>query len=82
MMGNDWSDGLWMGVAMFVFWGGIIALIALAIRGGRNSATGDRHHHHSPGAREILEERFAKGEISEDEFQVRRQVLAQRRNRP
>lgn len=65
--------GLWMGLWMVLFWVGIIAVIAYAIRGGRSTGTGDGHR--APSAREILEERFARGEISEDEFEGRKQVL-------
>lgn len=72
MMG--WGGGLWMWLGMVVFWVGIIAVIAYAIRGGRSTGTGDGYR--GPSAREILEERFARGEISEDELRDRKQVLA------
>lgn len=48
-----WGDGLWMGVWMLIFWGGLVALIASAIRGGRSGRTGDGYG--APGALEILE---------------------------
>lgn len=52
----------------------LVALIALAMKSGLGDRLFDGRR--SPGALEILEERFASGEISEDEFQARRQALA------
>lgn len=71
MMG--WGGGLWMWLGMVLFWVGILAVIAYAIRGGRSAGAGDGYR--APSAREILVERFARGEISEDEFEGRKQVL-------
>ena len=53
---------------MLVFWGGIAALIVLALRG-----SSERREHSD--ARDVLEERFAKGELSEEEFEQRMRVL-------
>ena len=54
----------------------LVALIAFAMKSGLTERFVDGRRPH--GAFEILEERFAKGEISEDEFQTRRQALAPR----
>jgi putative membrane protein len=74
MDGGGWS---WIGVAlmMLIFWGGLGALIVFLVRvfGGRPSQGEDRHLR--PDAREILAERFARGEISEEEFEQRARVL-------
>lgn len=51
----------------------LVALIAFAMRSGLTDRLVDRRR--APGALEILEERFARGEISEDEFQARSQAL-------
>jgi putative membrane protein len=59
---------------MLFFWIAVVALVAFAARSGRADATGDGFRARSP--REILEERFARGEISEEEFEGRKQVLA------
>lgn len=68
-----WGGGYGMfgGLMMLVFWGVIIALIVLAVRwfsdgGGR---TGRRD------AMDTLRERFAAGEIDEEEFNRRKRVL-------
>jgi uncharacterized membrane protein len=63
-----------MGLWMLVFWGGIIALIADAVRGGSSGRTGVGHR--APDAGELFEGRFASGEISEEEFLGRRRALA------
>lgn len=70
----DGMNGLGMGLGMVVFWVALIAVIVYAVRAGQNSTTGDRAPR--PDARQILEERFARGEISEDELHNRRQALA------
>ena len=73
-----WGNSGWNWVAMFlmmaVFWGGIIVLVVYAFRGWGGERT-DRRRDGRSDARDILEERFAKGEISQDEFEERRQVL-------
>ena len=75
-----WTDG-WGGriggtVMMLVFWGGLIALVVFLARGfGTWSSQRRGPDRREPDAREILAERFARGEISEDEFEQRRRVL-------
>ncbi len=66
MMG--WFGG---GIMMIVFWALFIALIVWIVReaGGRNARSG------SP-ALDILKERYAKGEISKEEFESKRKDLA------
>lgn len=75
---NDgWGAGAWLAMIlmMLVFWGGLIAVVVLAVRGGFRSArpTGTS----SPGldADRLLAERYARGEIDEDEYRQRREVL-------
>lgn len=60
---------LWGAFMMLFFWGGLIALAVWAARSltGRDSTRGDvdddRHR-----ALSLAEERYARGEISRDEF--------------
>ena len=85
---RDWNDGHWgagdwlaMTSLMVLFWGAVIVLVIWAVRriAGRDSA--------EPGpeprldARELLAERFARGEIDEDEFRRRGQALEDSRAR-
>jgi putative membrane protein len=55
--------------SMLVFWGGLIALIVWTVR-----TTSDRTRPQSR-ALGILEERYARGEIDQDEFEQRRRTL-------
>lgn len=76
MMDGGWS---WIGggLMMILFWGGVIALIVFLARGGaRSSEGGDRPRVRD--ARDVLAERFARGEISQDEFEQRKRVLERR----
>ena len=55
---------LFGGIFMFIFWGG---LIALAIWGITKLTRRDTHLTHSP--MEIAKERYARGEITKDQFE-------------
>jgi putative membrane protein len=72
MWGWGWGD-MWIGgLMMLVFWVALIAAIVwLAHSLGGRPTPDDRS-----GARRILDERFASGEISEEEYQRRRQALS------
>lgn len=68
------GGGGWMFLWMFLFWGGVILLILWAVRLGSGGARASG----PPGqqrAVEILEERYARGEIDRKEFEERRAVL-------
>lgn len=65
------TGGWWMFLAMLAFWGGLIALIVGAVR-----STSDRSPAQPQGrALDILEGRYARGEIDHDEFEQRRRTL-------
>lgn len=64
------------GGLMMVLWSVLLAAsvlggIWLVVRGARASGGSPS----SPGAMDILEERYARGEIDRDEFEERRQAL-------
>ena len=78
-----WGGGFGMagGLMMLVFWGAIIALIVFAVRGfaagsgpARGFSAGSRSGGKSDAA-EILRERYAKGEIDEEEYERRKAKL-------
>lgn len=81
MMGyynGNWGVGDWlvMGAMMLVFWGSVIALVVWVAQSNRSgdqqpSNRGPR----TDGPDEILAERFARGDIDEDEFQRRRELM-------
>jgi putative membrane protein len=60
---------------MLLFWVGVVVLIVWGVRQiGGNTSSNDAGNR----ALEILEERFARGEIDADEFQRRRSELERR----
>ena len=71
--------GWWMvmTLAMILFWGGVIALIVWLLREGaaaRRSTT----PHGNETAIDILDRRFAAGDLSVEEYHERRQLLDDR----
>jgi putative membrane protein len=84
---DTWMHGGWgwgwmflMMVMMLLFWGAIIAAVVWLIR----SAAVGRSAPEVPVSREtplqILDRRFAEGELSEEDYRARREVLAGRGN--
>ncbi|HEX6263035.1 MAG TPA: SHOCT domain-containing protein [Actinomycetota bacterium] len=75
MMGDGWGGWIWGALMMLLFWGGLIALVVFLVRGSPSRTSHGEERRRGPEARDILAERFARGEISEDEFEQRRRVL-------
>jgi putative membrane protein len=80
MMGwyGGWGWGAWlaMTLVMLLFWGLIIAggiAVVRSLRPGPSDGRGT-----SSDALRLLDERFARGEIDEDEYRKRRDLLAGR----
>jgi putative membrane protein len=69
----EWHSGwawFWMGVLMLVFWGLVTwVVVTLVRRADRPRGGSDRD------AQEILDERYAKGEIEDDEYQRRSELI-------
>lgn len=76
MMMWGWRDGSWIGLLfMVLFWVGVIALVVWGVRQGGSTpgaAAGPNR------ALDILEERFARGEIDLEEFELRRSALTRK----
>jgi len=76
MMGYGWGMGVgW--IFMLVFWVALIALIVWVVTrllptSGTREASGDR----TETPEEILDRRFASGEITPEEYEKARDVLA------
>lgn len=77
MHGGDfgWGWMVLMVVIMVLFWAAVILGIVWLVRGG---ATGDWSLpvRRSETAADILERRFAEGDLTVDEYRARREVLA------
>ena len=77
--GWDWGWGHMMfgGFMMVAFWSGIILLIVLAVRWlGSGPSHGAGLPPSGKRALDILQERFARGEIDKAEFEERKQSLS------
>jgi putative membrane protein len=68
--GVGWS--IVMTLVMLVFWGGIAAFMVYALRG---ALSGRSPNGAKPDPKQILADRFAQGEIDEDEYRSRLKVL-------
>ena len=73
MMWEFGTGGGWMILMMVLFWGGTIFLVIWGVRqfSGRSLPTGNR-------AMEVLEERYARSEITGEEFESMRHTLSDR----
>ena len=74
---GGWGAGDWlaMSLMMVVFWGAVIALILWLVRSARADRHADTRTPPSAGADNVLAERYARGEIDDDEFTRRRNLL-------
>jgi putative membrane protein len=85
MWHGNWSGADWvlMSVGMLVFWAAVIGGILWLVR-----TTGARSHNHPDGgslnkraepdgatARDVLDSRYAGGELSDDDYRARRDTL-------
>ncbi len=80
--GWGWGGWILMGLLMVVFWAVVITLVILAIRYFTSDRSGAGATRPAPGpnrAEELLAERFARGEIDEDEFRQRMALLREHR---
>lgn len=67
----DHMFGWGMGFPMMIlFWGAVIIFIIWAIQGSRNSNKNEK------SALDILKERYAKGEITKEEFEQKKKDIA------
>ena len=69
-----WGGWVVMTMMMLAFWALVIFAVVAIFRGvGNSSGPVERNSRRDP--REILQERFARGEIDVDEYEARAQVL-------
>lgn len=84
-LADTWMHGGWgwgwmalMMVVMLVFWGAVIVGIVWLVRGVGGGSWGRGRSVRKETPVEILDRRFAEGEISEEDYRARREVLAGR----
>lgn len=84
---GGWQGGVWgmmgpgmmggfgvMGLGMVVFWGLIIWLVVALARGSTGPVSYDSGH--ADSALEVLRKRYARGEISKEEYEEKKKDLA------
>lgn len=76
---GSWGTGAWilMALVMLLFWGGVVSVVILLLRRGQGPAAPGPYGSDAPHdeAERILNERFARGEIDENELTARRAAL-------
>ncbi|MDH6244050.1 SHOCT domain-containing protein [Mycobacterium sp. OTB74] len=77
--GGGWGGWIMMTVTMVLFWGGLIVAAVWGIRAlsGSGSGRDQVSAPAAPRAEDVLAQRFARGEIDEEEFQRRMALLHQ-----
>lgn len=73
--GGGWGGAVFGAAMMLIFWGGLAWLAVYLFRSLGRSDRGEGPASPGPSAREVLAERFARGEISTQEFTERLRVL-------
>ena len=77
--GGMWDDGgmgWWWIVPMIVFWGSAVALVVWGV--GRVTGGKDRRPETDDTSLEIARKRFARGEITREEFEELREAVERR----
>lgn len=74
---GDWNGWAWvaMSASMLAFWGLVIWGVASVVRSSSRAAADSPAGRAPRDPEEILRERFARGEIDENEYERRRDVL-------
>lgn len=79
MWNGGWSGMFFGGLMMLVFFGAVIILVAFSVRWLTGMASHQSHSDTGPKpdkALDILKERYARGEIGEEEFQDKKKHLS------
>jgi putative membrane protein len=73
----SWGGMIFGALMMLLFWGGLIALVVLAIKAFSSSGSQDKPETRNAGesALEIVKMRYARGEISKTEYEEMTQDL-------
>lgn len=73
--GHGWGHMFFGGLMMLLFWGGLIVLVVAVVRGFGRSDDRGRADASGSTALEILQKRYARGEIEQEEYEQRRRKL-------
>jgi putative membrane protein len=73
MGGFGW--GWFMPIFMILFWGLVIWGIVALARGATSCSSAASHSAHADSALEVLKRRYARGEISKEEFEEKKRDL-------
>jgi putative membrane protein len=73
--GWGWAGWVAMVLMMLIFWGAIAWVVVAVVRHGGLTSSESSRGEQPPDPLRILDERFARGEIDDDEYQRRREVL-------
>jgi putative membrane protein len=79
--GWGWAGWILMSVAMVAFWALVVTAVVLAVRylAGARGTTANPPGSGSTRAEELLAERFARGEIDDNEYRQRLAALREHR---
>lgn len=79
--GSSSGSWIWMMLVMVVFWGLVVVAVVALFRGTtrRDTPSGTALREQDP--LEILDGRFARGEIDAEEYHTRREALHEARSR-
>lgn len=72
--GMGWAGWLVMAFTALAFWALVVFAVVALFRGARTETTHSRHGE-DYDARQILDQRFARGEIDAAEYHARKDVL-------
>ncbi len=73
--GSGWGTWFGMGLLMVVIWGLVVTAVVLAVRAVRSRRDLGLLRPGAADAGEVLDQRFARGELSEEEYRHRRDLL-------
>lgn len=76
--GTGWLGWLGIGLMMLIFWGLLFMAVAWLVRAAGSSHANISAQAARPNPQQILDERLARGELTEEEYVRRRDLLRAR----
>nr|WP_298379424.1 SHOCT domain-containing protein [uncultured Halomonas sp.] len=75
MDGYGWGHMFFGGIMMILFWGGIIVFVIWFFRSSGQDDNPRTGFYRRPNALDLLQERYARGEIDKQEYEERKRDL-------